>query len=87
MLDPSCIGNVLDDIPVDDNGMCQWTDVANAQLHMQRALRTTMFEMQSRIDVLEEALTYISNRRIMDGVTAISMRAVATAALRGVLSS
>jgi hypothetical protein len=37
---------------------------------------------KSRVVVLEEALIYIGNRRIMDGVTAISMRAVANGTLK-----
>jgi hypothetical protein len=80
-------GEIINQIPVDHYGMCRWVDVANVELALRQRSLDTIFEMQSRIDVLEEALRYISKRKVMDGVSAISMRAVATAALKGVLSS
>jgi hypothetical protein len=81
------IGEVINDILVDHNGMCRWADVANAELTLRQRALDAMFEMEARICVLEEALRYVSDRKVMDGVTAISMRAIATAALKGVLSS
>jgi hypothetical protein len=80
-------GELLNQIAIDKEGMCSWIEVAKVQLALQQRSVDTIFEMQSRIDVLEKALDYISQRRVMDGVTAISMRAVAGAALKGVLSS
>lgn len=80
-------GEMLNQIPIDSEGMCSWIDVANVQLALQQRSADTIFELQSRIEVLERALIYISQRRVMDGVSAISMRAVAGAALKGVLSS
>jgi hypothetical protein len=81
------VGEVINQIPVDNYGMCRWVDVAVVELQLRQRSLDTIFEMQMRIDVLEEALRYISNRKVMDGVSAISMRAVAGAALRGVISS
>lgn len=80
-------GEMLNRIPIDSEGMCSWIDVAKVQLALQQRSVDTIFELQSRIEVLEQALIYISQRRVMDGVSAISMRAVAGAALKGVLSS
>lgn len=37
--DLSCAADFFDDIEVDDNGKCNWTDVANAQTHLRAALR------------------------------------------------
>ncbi|UFW91988.1 hypothetical protein BjapCC829_49395 (plasmid) [Bradyrhizobium barranii] len=62
--------------------------LAKVQLALQQRSVESIFELQSRIEVLEQALIYrISQRRVVDGVSAISMRAVAGAALKGVLSS
>ena len=80
-------GELLNQIAIDSNGMCSWIEVAKVQLILQQRSVDSIFELQSRIDVLEDALTYISQRRVMDGVSAINMRAVAGAALKGVLSS
>jgi hypothetical protein len=63
------IADPLDDTVVDRNHMCRWSDVATAQARI-----------HEQIEVLEDALLEISRRRIMDSVTAISMRAIATAA-------
>lgn len=38
--DWSCIADLLDDIEVDDKGMCRWADVANAQTNLRVTLRT-----------------------------------------------
>lgn len=35
----SCAADFLDDIEVDKDGKCKWTDVANAQTHIRAALR------------------------------------------------
>lgn len=38
--DWSCAADFLDDIEVDANGMCRWSEVANAQTHIRHSLRS-----------------------------------------------
>ncbi len=37
--DWSCVADFLDDIEVDDKGMCRWADIANAQTNIRHTMR------------------------------------------------
>lgn len=61
----------LDEVRVDRYGLCRWSQVTKA-----------MTVYQDKIEELEDVLQEIANRHpIMDGVTAIHMRALARMAL------
>jgi hypothetical protein len=40
--DWSCVADFLDDIEVDDKGMCRWSDVANAETHIRHSMRAVL---------------------------------------------
>ena len=62
----------FDAVKVDRYGQCRWSHVTKA-----------VTAYQDRIEELEDALQEIAHRHpIMDGVTAIQMRAIARAVLK-----
>lgn len=82
----SCAADFLDEIEVDKNGKCKWTDVANAQTHIRMALRCAQSEeitkLRNQLVRKNEALKQIAEfDDIYDHGDAYVFRDIARAAL------